>query len=78
MHEEFKIGANKPIYRIEAISWTQRKDLWLPRRRGSNWDGLGVGVSVCELLHLEWVSNEVLLYSTVNYVKSLVVEHDGR
>ena len=29
-------------------------------------------------LHLEWMSNEVLLYRTGNYVQSLGVEHDGR
>ena len=29
------------------------------------------GVNRCKLLHLEWISNEVLLYSTG-------IEHDGR
>ena len=32
----------------------------------------------CKLLHLEWISNEVLLYSTGNYIDSLVIEHDER
>ena len=36
------------------------------------------GVSKCKLLHLEWISNEILLYSTGNYIQSLVEEHDGR
>ena len=36
------------------------------------------GVSRCKLSHLEWVSNEVLLYRTGNYIQSLVMEHDGR
>ena len=27
---------------------------------------------------LEWISNEVLLYSTGNYIQSLVIERDGR
>ena len=36
------------------------------------------GVSRCKLLHLEWMSNEVLLYSTGNYIPSLGIEHDGR
>ena len=26
------------------------------------------GVSRCKLLHSEWISNEVLLYNTVNYI----------
>ena len=31
-----------------------------------------------DLLHLEWISNEVLLYSTRSYNQSLGIEHDGR
>ena len=41
---------------------------------GMDWE---FGVSRCQLLHLEWISNEVLLYSTGNYVQSLVIENDG-
>ena len=40
-----------------------------------NWES---GVSRCKLLHLEWISSEVLLYSTANYIQSVVIEHDGR
>ena len=47
--------------------------------------GEGVGcsgrkfrVSRCKLLHLEWIENEVLLFSTGSYVQSLVKEHDDR
>ena len=36
------------------------------------------GVSRCKLLLLEWISSEVLQYSTGNYIQSLVIEHDGR
>ena len=42
---------------------------------GMDW---GFGVSTCKLLHLEWISNEVLLYSTGNYIQSLGTDHDGR
>ena len=56
---------NEPIYRKETNSWTWRTDLWLPR--GSGKDG-ELGVSRCRLLHLEWISNEILLYSTGNYI----------
>ena len=35
------------------------------------------GVSRCRLLPLEWISNEILLYSTGNYIESLMMEHDG-
>ena len=36
------------------------------------------GVSRCKLLHLEWISDEILLYSTEIYIQSLGIEHDGR
>ena len=43
------------------------------------WGGSGeFGVHRCELLLLEWMSNEALLYSTGNYIQSLGIEHDGR
>ena len=31
------------------------------------------GVSRCKLLYLEWISNEILLYSTGDYIWSLVM-----
>ena len=37
-----------------------------------------LGISRCKLLYLEWISNEILLYSTGNYIQSLGIEHDGR
>ena len=43
-------------------------------RRGMDWE---FGVSRCEVLHLEQISNEVLLYSTGNQIQSLVMEHNG-
>ena len=30
------------------------------------------------VLHLEWISNAILLYSKGNYIQSLVMEHEGR
>ena len=41
---------------------------------GMDWE---FGVRGCKLLHLEWISNEFLLYSTGHYVQSFVMEHDG-
>ena len=35
------------------------------------------GVGKSKLLYLEWISNEVLLYSTENYIQSLGTD-DGR
>ena len=36
------------------------------------------GVSKCRLLRLEWISNDVLLYNTGNYIQSPGIEYDGR
>ena len=35
------------------------------------------GVNRCKLLPLEQISNEILLYTTGNYVQSLVMEYDS-
>ena len=37
-----KYGTNKPIYKTEIDSQTQRADLWLPTGGGRERDGLGV------------------------------------
>ena len=39
-----------------------------------NWES---GVNRHKLLSLEWLSNEILLYSIGNYVSSLMMEHDN-
>ena len=36
------------------------------------------GVGRWKSLHLEWLSNEVLLYNTEIYSQPLCIEHDGR
>ena len=36
------------------------------------------GVSRCKLLHLEWINNKVLLYSTGNYTQFPGIYHDGK
>ena len=46
--------------------------------RGGSGMGREFEVGRCKLLHLEWISNEVLLYSTENYIQSLGIENDGR
>ena len=37
-----KYGTDEPIYRRETDSQTWRADLWLPRGRRREWNGLGV------------------------------------
>ena len=36
-----KYGTDEPIYTRETDSQTWRTELWLPRRRGREWDCLG-------------------------------------
>ena len=42
---------------------------------GMDWE---FGVSRHKLLYLEWISNEILLYSTGNHIQSLGIDLDGR
>lgn len=44
---------------------------------GRGWVDMEFGVGRCKVLHLEWISNEVLLYNTGNYIQSQHREHDG-
>ena len=36
------------------------------------------GVGKCKLLHLEWINNKVLLYSTGNSIQSPGINHNGK
>ena len=36
------------------------------------------GISRCTLLHLEWINNKLLLYSTRNYIQSPGINHNGK
>ena len=45
---------------------------------GGSWVDWEFEVRRCRLFHLEWISNEVLLYSTGNSIQSLVIEHDSK
>ena len=44
------------------------------------WHGMDLefGVGRCKLLHLEWISQEVLLYSEGNSIQSLGIDYDGK
>ena len=41
---------------------------------GRDWE---FGVSRCKLFHLEWMSNEVLLHSTWNYIRGQIMTEDN-
>ena len=37
-----------------------------------------LGVGRCKLLHLVWINNKALLYSTGNYIQSPGTNHNGK
>ena len=67
---------NKPIYKQ-----THRHREQTCGYQGGRWGGSRMDkefrVSWCKLLHLKWISNEVLLYSTGNYTQSTKIYHNG-
>ena len=80
------------ILSVPPVSWgplthTRVNSVYHRHRDGPVVDGGGCGWSGmdgefggrgCKLLHLEWVSSEVLLYSTGNCIQSLGMDHNGR
>ena len=42
---------------------------------GMEWE---VAVSRCKLLYIEWINDNVLLYSTGNYIQYPVINHNGK
>ena len=58
---------------------TQKTDVTVAKgeRGGRGMDG-EFGVGGCKPFHLDWISSEVLLNSTGNYIQSLGIDHDGR
>ena len=37
-----------------------------------------LGISRCKLLHIEWINNKVLLYSTGNYIQYPMINYNGK
>ena len=66
-------GTNEPFHRKENHGLGEQTCGCQEGKRG--WE---FGVNRCKLLHLECIGNEVLLYSTGNYIQSFVMEHNGR
>ena len=69
-------STNKPFHRKENHGLGEETCGCLGGGGGSgiDWE---LGVNGCKLLLLEWISNEILLFSTENYVYSLMMEHDN-
>ena len=43
--------------------------------RGIDWE---FGVGRCKLLHLDWINDKVLLYSTGNYIQYPMINRKGK
>ena len=69
-------GTNEPFHRKENHG-LREQTCACPRGGGGSGMDWESGVNRCKLLPLEWISNEVLLYSTGNYAWSLVIQHDN-
>ena len=56
-----------PSIEKKLMDW--KTDVWLPNWRGGvcgkDWD---LGGNRCKILHLEWVSNKILLYNMGKYI----------
>ena len=73
-----KYDTNELNYKTKKDPWTWRIDLWLPRGRGlGERNGLGVWVSICKLLYIEWINDKFLLYSAGNYPIT-AMKHNGK
>ena len=72
-----KYGTDEPIYKIERLTDIENRFVVAEGEgKGVGWTGsLGL---VDETIHLEWISDEVLLYSTGNYNSFLGTDHGGR
>ena len=76
--QNLKYSTNESFYKTETESQRENRLVIAKgegKGSGTDWE---VDVNRCKLLHLEWISNEVLLHSTGNYNQSLGIDHDGR
>ena len=69
-----KYGTNELICETETDSDIENRLVVVNGGAGRSGMDEEFGLGRCKLLHLEWINNEVLLYSTGNYIQS----HDGR
>ena len=60
-------GTNEPLHRKENHGLGEQTYGCQKGGRGSGMDW-EFGINRCQLLPLEWTSNEILLYSTGNYI----------
>lgn len=69
----FKCGTNEPMDKTEADVENRRVVA-----KGMGGKGMAGRLGLVDAKHLEWISDEVLLYSTGSCIQSLGIDHDGR
>ena len=69
---------NELIYKMERDSQTKRMNLWLPEGEEPG-EGIvrGFRIDMYTLLYLKWITNKILLYSTVNSAQCYVAAWMG-
>ena len=70
-----KYGKKEPIYRTNILTENRLIAKRKGEGSGEDWE---FEVSRCKLLHLEWISYEVQLDGTGNYIQSPGIDHDGK
>ena len=74
-----KYNTNEIICKTETDSQAQRADLWSPRGRLQlGRQGWEFGIDRGKLTHIQWVNNQVLLWSTGSYTQYPVINHNGK
>ena len=63
-----KYGTSEPTYKIKTDSKTENRLEVAKREGGGSGMDWEFGLSRCKLLHLKWISNEILLYNTGRYI----------
>ena len=69
---------NEPIYETEIDSGKRRTDLCWPKREGLEGGMEREAGNKCKLLYIDWINNEVLLYSTGNYIQYPMINHNRK
>ena len=69
--QNLKYGRNDPIYKPKQIMDIEGRFVFASVEGGEKGSDGKFGVGRCRLLHLEWMGDGVLLYSTGNCIQSL-------
>ena len=73
-----KYGTNDLFTKQKQIMDMESRLVFARGERGERGTDRKFGIGICRLLHLEWMADGVLLYSTGKCVWSLGLEHGGK